>query len=96
MPSVLRIFKGSLLIGTTHVDGKSTLAELAEDAGVEIPTNCTSGTCGTCMVRLIEGIIQLDDPLTPGLDDYLVSEGARLACIGIPEGDVSIDITPPL
>ena len=96
MPPVLRIFKGSLLLGTALVDGESTLVELAEDAGIEISTNCTSGTCGTCMVRLIEGEIALDDPLPPGLDDYLVKQGARLACIGIAKGDVSIDILPPL
>ena len=48
------------------------------------------------MVRLIEGIIPLDDPLPPGLDEYLVEEDARLTCIGVPKGNVSIDLTAPL
>ncbi|MGY8701547.1 MAG: 2Fe-2S iron-sulfur cluster-binding protein [Candidatus Poseidoniales archaeon] len=96
MPDVIRFFRGSILLGTAQVDRISTVVELAEDAGIEIPTNCTSGTCGTCMVRLIEGIIPLDDPLPAGLDEYLIEEGARLTCIGIPEGNVSIDLTAPL
>jgi ferredoxin len=96
LPDVIRFFRGSILLGTSQVDGLSTVVELAKDAGIEIPTNCTSGTCGTCMVRLIEGIIPLNDPLPPGLDEYLVEEGARLTCIGIPNGDVSIDLTAPL
>ena len=96
MPFVVRFFKGSLLLGSAHVDMKSTLVELAEEAGVEIPTSCTSGTCGTCMVKLLEGEIPLDDPLPPGLDEYLVEQCARLSCIGIPVGETSVDLTPPL
>ncbi len=96
MPFVVRFFKGSLLLGSAHVDMKSTLVELAEEAGVEIPTSCTSGTCGTCMVKLLEGEVPLDDPLPPGLDDYLVEQCARLSCIGIPTGETSVDLTPPL
>jgi|GEM_PF-5503879 len=69
---------------------------VAFEAGVEIPTNCTSGTCGACMVTLMLGEVPLPNPLPPGLDDFLVEEGARLGCIGLPTGDVDIDIRPPL
>jgi ferredoxin len=73
-----------------------TLAEHGEDAGVEIPTNCTSGNCGTCMVTLLLGEISIPEPLPPGLYDEIVEEGARLGCIGIPSGDVDVDILPPI
>lgn len=96
MPFVVRFFKGNLLLGSAHVDMKSTLIELAEEAGVKIPTNCTSGTCGTCMVKLLEGEVPLTDPLPSGLDEYLVEQCARLSCIGIPIGETSVDLTPPL
>ena len=96
MPAVVRFFRGSLLLGSAEVDGSSSLAELAEACGVEIPINCTSGTCGTCMVRLLSGEIQVTQPLPPGLDEYLLEECARLACIGIPDAEVSVDLTPPL
>ena len=94
--SLIRFLRGSKLLGqTTEITGKS-LVEHARNANVEIPTNCTSGNCGSCMVTLLSGNVSLPDPLTPGLDEEIVAEGARLGCIGIPSGDVEIDILPPL
>ena len=93
---IVRFLQGAKLLGQTlYVEGL-TLVEHAEQAGVEIPTNCTSGTCGACMVTLLYGDVPLPMELPPGLDDYLVEEGARLGCIGRPAGDVDIDIRPPL
>jgi ferredoxin len=93
---LIRFLRGSKLLGqTTEITGKS-LVEHAQTANVEIPTNCTSGNCGSCMVTLLSGNVSLPDPLTPGLDEEIVAEGARLGCIGIPSGDVEIDILPPL
>jgi len=93
---LIRFLRGSKLLGqTTEITGKS-LVEHAQIANVEIPTNCTSGNCGSCMVTLLSGNVSLPDPLTPGLDEEIVAEGARLGCIGIPSGDVEIDILPPL
>ena len=96
MPGVVRFFRGSILLGTAQTDGETTLAELAENSRVDVPTNCTSGTCGTCMVRLISGDLPLPEELPPGLDEYLVEEGARLACIAVPVSDVDIDTIPPI
>jgi len=48
------------------------------------------------MVTLLYGEVPLPEILPPGLDDYLVGECARLACIGVPHGDVDVDIRPPL
>tara|TARA_B100000945_G_scaffold254596_1_gene211725 strand:- start:169 stop:393 length:225 start_codon:yes stop_codon:yes gene_type:complete len=73
-----------------------TIAEHGEDAGVEIPTNCTSGNCGTCMITLLLGEISVPEILPPGLYEEIVEEGARLGCIGIPSGDVDVDILPPI
>lgn len=93
---LIRFLRGAKLLGQTNeIVGKS-LVEHAYAANVEIPTNCTSGNCGSCMVTLLSGKVSLPDPLTPGLDEEIVSEGARLGCIGIPSGDVEIDILPPL
>lgn len=94
--SVVRFFRGSNLLCISQHDGETELCDLAEDQGVEIPTNCTSGNCGTCMVRLVSGTVALPEELPPGLDEDIVELGARLACIGIPSGDVDIDVLPPL
>ena len=93
---VIRFLKGPILLGQCLVKVEETVVEHAKRCGVNIPTNCTSGTCGTCMVSLILGEVPLPDELPPGLDDFLVTEGARLGCIGVPLGDVDIDIRPPI
>ena len=89
---LIRFLRGSKLLGQTkEVEGK-TLAEHAYAANVDIPTNCTSGNCGSCMVTLLSGTVSIPDPLTPGLDEEIVEEGARLGCIGIPSGDVDLSL----
>ncbi|RPG79695.1 MAG: (2Fe-2S)-binding protein [Euryarchaeota archaeon TMED117] len=94
--AVVRFFRGIQLLGQATVQADFTLVELAEDAGVSIPTNCSSGTCGTCMVTLLSGEVPLPEILPPGLDEDVVEDGARLGCIGCPKGDVDIDLRPPL
>ncbi|MBT5285735.1 MAG: (2Fe-2S)-binding protein [Euryarchaeota archaeon] len=93
---VIRFLKGAELLGQCPVNPGETIVDHAEACGISLPTNCTSGTCGTCMVSLILGEVPLPEILPPGLDDFLVGEGARLGCIGKPRGDVDIDIRPPL
>ena len=94
--SVVRFLQGAKLLGQIRLHEGETLAAHGKLAGVRIPTNCTSGTCGTCMVTLVQGTVELPEILPPGLDDYLVENCARLSCIGIPLDDVDIDIRPPL
>lgn len=93
---LVRFLQGAKLLGQTRLVIGETLVEHAESAGVNLPTNCTSGTCGTCMVTLVRGKIPVPEILPPGLDDYLIAQEARLACIGCPTTDCDIDIRPPL
>ncbi|MEC7229494.1 MAG: 2Fe-2S iron-sulfur cluster-binding protein [Candidatus Thermoplasmatota archaeon] len=93
---LVRFFLGPKLLGQTRVEAGETIVEHAESADVNIPTNCTSGTCGTCMITLLSGEVNLPEILPPGLDDYMVEQDARLGCIGVPVGDCDIDIRPPL
>ena len=92
---LVRFFMGAKLLGQTRLVLGETIVEHAESAGVNIPTNCTSGTCGTCMITLLSGDVPLPEILPPGLDDYMVEQGARLGCIGMPSNDCEIDIRPP-
>ena len=85
-----------VLFGQTRLVSGDTIVEHAESAGINIPTNCTSGTCGTCMITLLSGDVPLPDILPPGLDEYMIEQNARLGCIGIPVSDCEIDIRPPL
>jgi len=93
---LVRFLRGAKLLGqTTEMIGKS-LVEHAYQANVAIPVNCTRGHCGSCLVTLLFGEVSVPDPLTHGLDEDIMREGARLGCIGIPKGDVDIDILPPI
>ena len=94
--SIVRFFRGALLLGVAEAEEDQPLVEVAEKAGVEIPTNCTSGNCGTCLVRLKSGEIDYPDPLPPGLDKSLVEDGGVLSCCMQAAGVCDIDVIPPL
>ena len=55
---VVRFLRGPHLLGQTPFVSGRTLVEHAIEAGVEIPTNCTPGTCGACMVTLMLGEVR--------------------------------------
>ena len=94
--ATVRFYRGELLLGVTETEPNVPLIELAEAIGVDIPRNCTSGNCGTCMCRIKSGSISFPEILPPGIDEDLIEEGAVLTCIGIPEGSIDIDLIPPL
>jgi vanillate O-demethylase ferredoxin subunit len=49
-----------------RVGAKQTIVEALAERGVEIPTSCEQGVCGTCVVRVLRG--------TPDhRDDYLTA-----------------------
>ncbi|CAI8187686.1 MAG: Ferredoxin [Methanobacteriota archaeon] len=93
---VIRFRRASLPLATIEVEIYETLLEAACKAGLDIPSNCISGTCGTCMMRLVSGEVDGLDPLPPGLDEEIVSEGAILTCIGRAVSSCVIDVIPPL
>ncbi|MFQ5462448.1 MAG: 2Fe-2S iron-sulfur cluster-binding protein [Phycisphaerae bacterium] len=66
-------------------DGGSLL-ELAEANGVEISSGCRAGSCGTCKVAVREGKISYANP--PAAD---CEPGSCLACVALPQGDVTLD-----
>lgn len=70
------------------------LSEVVEASGADVTFGCKSGTCGTCRVRVVEGMNHLSAP-TPEERDFLASLGAlddeRLGCQFCIQGDVSID-----
>jgi len=94
--ATVRFYRGGLLLGVTETEPNIPLIELAEAIGVDIPRNCTSGNCGTCMCRIKSGTVSFPEILPPGIDEELIEEGAVLTCIGIPEGAIDIDLIPPL
>ena len=66
-----------------------TLLEAAAEAGVQIPSACRQGQCGTCKTRLLNGQVRMT--VENGLDSESKSLGFILTCVGHAEGSVSLD-----
>jgi ferredoxin-NADP reductase len=69
---------------------EDAILDIAEEQGIEIPSSCRAGSCGTCKVLKKEGIIRMDS--TDGLSDAEKEEGYILTCCGYPEGTVVLDV----
>lgn len=73
-----------------NCDDSQSILEIAEAAGVEIESSCQSGSCGTCVAKLVEGEFRYEaDPDGLGEDD--AASGHILTCIAYPVGKVVLD-----
>jgi ferredoxin-NADP reductase/mono/diheme cytochrome c family protein len=66
-----------------------TLLEAAAEAGVEIPSACRQGQCGTCMTRLLDGQVRMT--AEDGLDSESRAHGFVLTCVGHAAGNVTLE-----
>jgi ferredoxin-NADP reductase len=66
-----------------------TLLEAAAEAGVEIPSACRQGQCGTCKKRLLAGDVQMT--AEQGLDPESKAHGFVLTCVSHANGNVRLD-----
>ena len=66
-----------------------TLLVIAERHGINVPSSCRAGQCGTCATRVLAGEVEMD--VEEGLDSGLREQGFRLLCVGHTRGYVSLD-----
>ena len=66
-----------------------TLLQAAAENGIEIPSACRQGQCGTCKTRLLEGNVRMT--AEQGLDPESKERGFVLTCVGHPDGNVKLD-----
>ena len=59
-----------------------TLLQTARIAGLQAPSSCETGSCGTCMARITEGSARMVN--NDALDDDEVAEGWVLTCQALP------------
>lgn len=71
-------------------DRFSNILELAQEAGVEIETDCEQGFCGTCKVKLLSG--EVDMEADDGLDAADLEQNMILPCVAIPRTDLVLKI----
>ena len=64
-----------------------SLLTFAEDNGVEAPSSCGAGVCGTCATALLAGEVSyVEDPL------YMPDPGIVLLCCTTPKTSVILDL----
>jgi ferredoxin len=59
-----------------------TLLETARSAGLSPPSSCETGSCGSCMARIVEGSARMNN--NDALEDDEVAEGWTLTCQALP------------
>ncbi len=79
------------LAGRDHtfvVPAGSTVLEAALGARLALPFSCSVGGCGTCLVRLAEGRVEMDEPNC--LSEKERAEGLVLACVARPASPCTV------
>ena len=61
-------------------------------AGIDLPYECATGTCGTCKAKLIEGTLHDGWPEAPGRKYVKPAQGEYLMCQCVAEGDLTLEV----
>ena len=67
-----------------------TVLAVAKRSGLNIPSGCTFGLCGTCKVKKTEGEVHMVH--NGGISDDDIAAGYILACCSHPMGAVSVEV----
>lgn len=67
-----------------------TILAVAKRSGLNIPSGCTFGLCGTCKIRKISGEVHMVH--NGGISDEDIEEGWILACCSNPMGRVEVEV----
>ncbi|WP_343562316.1 2Fe-2S iron-sulfur cluster-binding protein [Kiloniella sp. b19] len=77
--------------GVSHTCTQTdTVLAAAKAAGLNIPSGCTFGVCGTCKVKKTEGEVHMVH--NGGISDEDVENGYILACCSNPIGKVAVEV----
>jgi toluene monooxygenase electron transfer component len=60
-------------------------------AGIELPYECATGTCGTCKAKRVSGRTESEWPDAPG-HKYLKGEGELLTCQSLARDDCALEV----
>jgi CDP-4-dehydro-6-deoxyglucose reductase len=63
--------------------------------GIALPHGCTSGACGVCLYRILEGDVKYPDGEPFSLFEEDRAAGKGLCCVGHPTSDLIIELEYP-
>ena len=75
---------------TAKVTETDTVLAAARSVGLNIPSGCTFGVCGTCKVKKTAGEVHMVH--NGGISEDDIEEGYILACCSNPIGKVEVEV----
>lgn len=81
----ITIVRDGLRRDVTFQQGQPSILDSAAASGMELPFSCTSGVCGTCRCKVLEGEVRMERNYA--LDKNEVASGFVLACQAHPISD---------
>ncbi|MBT9315145.1 2Fe-2S iron-sulfur cluster-binding protein [Leptothoe spongobia] len=76
-------------VQTIAVDGKQTILEAGQAAGIDLPTSCSAGVCTTCAALITAGTVSQEDGM--GVSQELQDQGYALLCVAYPTSDIKLE-----